>query len=126
MDVRRLAALVVVAALVAACGGGGGAATGGDGGAAPGGGGGPTLTVSGREFAPAALRAPANTTVTVEFTNAGTLTHDFRVDEADLRIEVQPGQTGTGQFTLPPGTYAFYCSLPGHRESGMEGTLTVS
>jgi plastocyanin len=26
---------------------------------------------------------------------------------------------------LPPGTYAFYCSLPGHRQVGMEGTITI-
>jgi plastocyanin len=35
--------------------------------------------------------------------------------------------TGTAKLTatLKPGTYTFYCSVPGHRASGMQGTLTV-
>jgi plastocyanin len=36
------------------------------------------------------------------------------------------GGTKTLSVKLQPGTYTFYCSVPGHRQAGMVGTLTVS
>jgi uncharacterized cupredoxin-like copper-binding protein len=35
------------------------------------------------------------------------------------------GASKTVSLNLKPGTYKFYCSVPGHRQAGMEGTLTV-
>jgi uncharacterized cupredoxin-like copper-binding protein len=35
------------------------------------------------------------------------------------------GGSKTVSATLRAGTYKFYCSVPGHRQAGMEGTLTV-
>jgi len=122
-----LAALLAALALtLGACGGGGDEGDGdGDGG---GDGGGTTLSVQGKEFEfiPSTLSAPADTQVTVELENTGTIEHDFTIDEANLTVLVPATETGTGSFELPAGTYTFYCSVPGHRESGMEGTLTVS
>ena len=38
----------------------------------------------------------------------------------------QPGGSSKVTVTLKPGTYQFYCPIPGHKAAGMEGTLTVS
>ena len=39
---------------------------------------------------------------------------------------VQPGGKSTDTLTLKPGTYTFYCPVPGHKEAGMKGTLVVN
>jgi uncharacterized cupredoxin-like copper-binding protein len=39
---------------------------------------------------------------------------------------VAPGKTSTVTVTLKKGTYEFYCPVPGHKQAGMQGTLTVS
>jgi len=55
------------------------------------------------------------------------LEHDLIVDEVGLHVHAEAGQSATGGFTATePGTYTIYCSVPGHRETGMVGTLTVT
>lgn len=53
--------------------------------------------------------------------------HDFRLDELNLATAViQGGQEDFVEFTPDKtGTYQFYCSVDGHRQMGMVGTLTV-
>ena len=64
----------------------------------------------------------------VTLTNDGSIEHAWEIEdhEDDLRLHVATkGDTDEGTITLEPGTYTFYCNIPGHRDAGMEGTLTV-
>jgi len=67
--------------------------------------------------------------VTINFDNPATLSHDVVVeDESGTELGktdlVSQGEATT-TVDLQPGTYTFFCDVPGHREGGMEGTLTV-
>lgn len=78
------------------------------------------------KFEPQTLTIPANTDVTIVVINQGVLQHDFILDEALANSGIlNGGQTSEVVVNLPAGTYQFYCSVPGHREAGMVGTLIV-
>lgn len=64
--------------------------------------------------------------VTFELVNEGGILHDVTLEEGDTVVEAPGGETATGNVTLEPGSYVYYCSVPGHRSAGMEGELTVS
>lgn len=62
---------------------------------------------------------------TLNLTNAGGVQHDIVVDGAQSDM-LDAGATGSLELsTVDPGTYTAYCSVPGHREAGMEATVTV-
>jgi nitrite reductase (NO-forming) len=63
--------------------------------------------------------------VAVTITNLDAFDHDFTIDELGAQLLLGPNEVVDGSFEATPGTYVFYCSIPGHREAGMEGTLTV-
>ncbi len=68
-------------------------------------------------------------TVTINFANASPLMHNMTIAQGTTVLGATPtfqGATKTLTLNLKPGTYTFYCSVPGHRAAGMEGTLTVS
>jgi uncharacterized cupredoxin-like copper-binding protein len=87
--------------------------------------GGQTVTMVDIAFQPKELTIPANTDVTVSLPNKGATMHNFSIDELNISVDVQPGQTGSVTINAPAGTYQFYCNVPGHKEAGMVGTLTV-
>lgn len=67
--------------------------------------------------------------VTIAFTNGASIEHDVQVESASGQrvggVEPFSGGTKELKLNLKPGTYKFFCSVPGHRQAGMEGTLTV-
>jgi plastocyanin len=62
------------------------------------------------------------------YTDAGNLAHTLTIegmeDEMLLRVS-EKGDVDMGTVPLKPGSYTLYCTIKGHREQGMEGTLTV-
>jgi len=68
-------------------------------------------------------------TVTITMTNMSALEHNVTIAQGASVLGATPtfaGGSKTLTLTLKPGKYTFYCSVPGHRQAGMEGTLTVS
>jgi plastocyanin len=68
--------------------------------------------------------------LTIEFKNPASLTHDVAVEDPggnDLGVSDLIAQSSTTLVlkNLKPGSYTYYCTVPGHKEAGMEGTLTV-
>jgi plastocyanin len=118
--------------------GGGGATTGGGaattGGGAATGGGGQTLNLSADpngvlKYNTDQLSAKAGK-VTIDLNNPAAISHDVAVDDSSgqqlgVAALVAQGKTSLTLSDLKPGKYTFYCTVPGHRQGGMEGTLTV-
>jgi plastocyanin len=67
--------------------------------------------------------------VTIDFKNASPVGHNVTIESSSgQKVGATPTFTGgskTLTANLKPGTYKFFCSVPGHRQAGMEGTLTV-
>ncbi len=125
-----LAALVSVT-LVPGCGGdGGGGEAGGDGTTtATGEGTGQRVEVSAKDFLfqPARLTVDAGE-VTFVLTNDGNAPHALEIEGNGVEEEtdtIDPGDSTELTVDLEDGTYEMYCPVDGHRERGMEGTLTV-
>jgi len=64
---------------------------------------------------------------TINLVNSGASLHDFTVDALGLAVELPAGETVQAQIPADaaPGEYEFYCSVPGHKQAGMVGTLVI-
>lgn len=67
--------------------------------------------------------------VSISFSNMSPLEHNMTIESSSKQIlgatPTFKGGTKVLTVNLKPGTYKFFCSVPGHRMAGMEGTLTV-
>ena len=78
------------------------------------------------KFSIESMTIPANTDVTVNVVNVGAAVHSFVVEgQAVDSGQLPGGGAATVIINLPPGTYTYICDVPGHKELGMVGTLTV-
>ncbi len=107
---------------------------------------GPTssLALSAVEFAfePDTWTIVADTEATITMNNDGAVEHNWTVLEAGVSIsseadydpatavaatdDIAGGESGTATATLPAGTYQVICTIAGHFDSGMAGTLTAA
>lgn len=66
---------------------------------------------------------------TIDFDNPSTTPHNVYVEDESGEVvaetETVTETNTTASAELEPGTYTYYCDIPGHREGGMEGTLEV-
>lgn len=67
--------------------------------------------------------------VTLDFTNDASIPHDVVIEDSSnkkiAQTDIITGESTSTELTVKPGTYTYYCSLPGHEAAGMKGTLTV-
>jgi plastocyanin len=77
-------------------------------------------------YVPNTLSAPAGRII-IRMTNPSQLQHSIALAVAGVTPGPVVGNGGVSEVvaTLAPGTYTFYCTVPGHRQAGMTGTLTV-
>jgi uncharacterized cupredoxin-like copper-binding protein len=85
----------------------------------------PTVEMVDLAFVPAELTIPADTDVTIALPNTGAATHDFTIDDLGIHVVARSAETATVTINAPPRRYEFYCSIPGHKQGGMVGTLIV-
>jgi plastocyanin len=66
--------------------------------------------------------------VTIDFSNPSPVQHDVAIAQGSKVIaqsDLISGGSTSVSSSLKPGKYLYYCTVPGHRQAGMQGTLTV-
>jgi uncharacterized cupredoxin-like copper-binding protein len=87
--------------------------------------------ISAAEFAydTTAFEVEAGESFSVQISNTGVLEHDITIEgfESEFGLHVMPGQDNIATYEMhETGEFVYYCTVPGHREAGMTGTLVVA
>lgn len=78
-------------------------------------------------FRPTELDVRVGEPVNLSLQNTGRIFHDLNIAELELDLNAQPGDTASGGLVIDsPGTYHYRCTVPGHAEAGMRGTITAT
>ena len=75
------------------------------------------------------LEVDQNAVVEITLVNASVLEHDLVIPDLNAHSEHVPAEGDTTSFAFKasqPGELSYYCSVPGHKEAGMVGSLQVS
>jgi plastocyanin len=124
-SLRLFTIAFAIAAVVTACGGGGGGSSY----KQPKGSAQTTLDIKGGNFFfdPKNSDAPAGVDAIKLESEGGQHTLVFDGGKVPgFKLEANSGKSDELKVDLKPGKYTIFCDIPGHREAGMEGTITVT
>lgn len=80
-------------------------------------------------YSPTAIRIEEGKPFTLILKNNGDSEHDLEITNSEgvlVHLHAQPGEETKDNVTLPSGTYRYVCTVPGHKEAGMFGSIVVS
>ena len=84
------------------------------------------LTVENTAFVATSLEMDSGEVLGLFIVNKDPFPHSFDIDSLDIHVQLQPNST-TAVAIKPtgPGNLEFFCGVPGHRQAGMVGTITI-
>ncbi len=89
-------------------------------------GGGQTVELSEWTITPAVIDAPPGAELVLAVTNTGEIEHDITFESGVGTERIKPGDTVTVDLGVIAGEIPAWCSIPGHRENGMEAMVRVA
>jgi uncharacterized cupredoxin-like copper-binding protein len=86
-----------------------------------------SVAVTGKEYKfTLSKKTVRHGSVTFKFKNAGKLSHDFKIAGKKTKIITKGKSAAPLTVSLKKGSYKYVCTIPGHADKGMKGTLKVT